>query len=153
MTASKACSGRTLGCGSGSPRAAVNLVSPHHHVILSFPPAAGQLCWSVSLKAQETPISPCCRAFLHQRSQMKVGSLNIIRSRQYSPFCFNINGTEYSWLKVVITQENVQETINFLIFCNTFLYWILVLYQVSATCGSGFSDSSLDLPPGLFISS
>ncbi len=37
-------------------------------------PAAGQPCWTVNPKAQETPISPCWRVHLHSRSQMKVGS-------------------------------------------------------------------------------
>lgn len=35
----------------------------------------GQPCWTVSLKAQETHLSPCWRDHLHTHSQMKVGSL------------------------------------------------------------------------------
>ncbi|MEQ2184907.1 hypothetical protein GOODEAATRI_012741, partial [Goodea atripinnis] len=50
MTASKACSGRTLGCDSDTSHAAVNIASPHHHVIQSFLPAAGRRCWSASQK-------------------------------------------------------------------------------------------------------
>lgn len=78
ITASKACSGRTLGCQSHSPPAAVNnIASLNHQIIILFPPTAGPLFWSVSWKARETPISPCWREFLRQHSQMRVGSADL----------------------------------------------------------------------------
>ena len=43
-------------------------------VTLLFLPAAGQPCWTVNLKPQETPITPCWRELQHSHSQTKVGS-------------------------------------------------------------------------------
>lgn len=74
MTASKNCGSRPSGCVS-EDTSETSLCLPV--LPLSEPlflPTAGQPCWTVKLRAQETPISPCSRELLCSHSQMKVST-------------------------------------------------------------------------------
>lgn len=59
---------------------------PHQLIALSFLPAAGRLCWTGSVRAQEALISLCWRGFLLSRSQTKVGSASSL-TLSFSGLC------------------------------------------------------------------
>lgn len=87
MTTIKNCGSRTLGCVSETTTDNSFIVSAFLSCLsqrLPFLPTAGQPCWTVKWRAQETPISPCWRDRLRSHSQMKVGSHSVCHPQEYN---------------------------------------------------------------------